>query len=94
VLRLESDPADLIIALIEQVALLNLQHGIANSLDAKLDAAFNALDDVSENNDVAAVNALNAFINAVQAQRGNKIPAAAADALIAAALEIIELLQE
>ena len=48
--------------------------------------------DLNENNDVAAVNSLEAFINAVQAQRGNKIPEADADALIAAAQQIIDLL--
>ena len=87
-------PSELVTALIEQVLGLNLQHGIENSLDSKLDAAFRALDDVNENNDIAAINALDAFINAVRAQRGRHIPAAAADALIAAALEIVELLGE
>jgi len=39
-----------------------------------------------------AINTLEAFINAVEAQRGNKIQEADADTLIAAALEIINLL--
>ena len=71
---------------------LNLQNGIENSLDVKLDAALQALVDINANNDVAAVNSLQAFINAVEAQRGNKIPAADADALIAAAQAIIDSL--
>ena len=50
------------------------------------------IEDLNENNDVAAVNSLGAFINAVQVQRGNKIPEADADALIAAAQQIIDLL--
>lgn len=70
----------------------NLKHGIENSLDAKLDAALKALEDINENNDVAAINTLEAFINAVQAQSGTKITEADADALIAAAQEIIALL--
>jgi parallel beta-helix repeat protein len=78
--------------LVYQVEALNLQKGIDNSLDAKLDAAAKALDDVNENNDVAAINTLQAFINAVEAQRGNKIPEADADALIAAAQAIIAML--
>jgi hypothetical protein len=41
---------------------------------------------------VAAVNALGALINAVEAQRGNKIPEADADVLIADAQHIIDLL--
>jgi hypothetical protein len=71
---------------------LNLHKGITNSLEAKLNAALRALEDENENNDIAAINTLEAFINAVEAQRGKKIPEAEADALIAAAQEIIELL--
>ena len=40
----------------------------------------------------AAINSLEAFINAVEAQRGNKIPEADADTLIAAVQQIIDLL--
>jgi len=86
------EPEQLLADLIDYVAGLNFQNGIANSLDAKLDAVLQALDDLNENNDVAAVNALNAFINAVEAQRGNKIPEEDADALIDAAQQIIDLL--
>ncbi len=71
---------------------LNLQQGIENGLVAKLEAAMQSLDDINENNDVAPVNTLKAFINAVQAQRGTKITEADVDALIAAAQEIIALL--
>ncbi len=66
--------------------------GNGNSLLAKLDVASKVLEDDNENNDVAAINSLRAFINAVQAQRGKKIPEADADALIADAQEIINLL--
>jgi len=87
-------PQEAIEQIIAEVATLGLQKGIENSLDAKLDAAFKALDDVNENNDVAAINALQAFINSVEAQRGNKIPEADADALIDVVLDIIDLLLE
>jgi hypothetical protein len=60
---------------------------------AKLDAALQALDDVSANNDAAAINAVEAFINHVRAQSGNKISVADADALIDIANEIIVALQ-
>ena len=40
----------------------------------------------------AAMNSLESFINAIEAQRGNKISDADADALIAAAQQIIDLL--
>jgi hypothetical protein len=86
------DPVELVIYLAQDVIELNLQQGIENSLDAKLSAAMQALDDINENNDVAAVNNLEAFINAVEAQRGNRIPEADADALIADVLQIINLL--
>ena len=84
-----SGPAADIIELIDTVEGMNLQQGLDNSLDAKLDAAMNALDDVNQNNDVAAINSLQSFINAVEAQRGNKITSEQADELIAAAEEII-----
>jgi hypothetical protein len=79
--------------LVQAVASLNLQAGISNALDAKLDAARNALDDVNENNDVAAINSLQALINHIEAQRGNKLTDEQADMLIAATLAIIEAIQ-
>ncbi|MHC4541839.1 MAG: hypothetical protein ACYS74_18990 [Planctomycetota bacterium] len=87
-----ADPLVLLGELAQQVTALNLQQGIDNSLDAKLDAALQAIDDINENNDVAAVNTLEAFINAVEAQRGSKISDADADVLIFAALEIVAIL--
>ena len=86
------DPVVLLQALAGKVFGLNLQQGISNSLDAKLDAALKAIDDINANNDVAAINTLQAFINAVQAQWGNKISEADADALIVTAQQIIDLL--
>ena len=71
-----------------RVVEMNLQNGIENSLDSKLDAALDALDDVNLNNDGAARNSLQAFINAVEAQRGNKLTDAQADQLIGSAQEI------
>jgi parallel beta-helix repeat protein len=85
-------PQTKIVELIDTVEVMNLHQGIDNSLDAKLDAAANALDDVNQNNDVAAINSLNAFINAVEAQRDNKITNEQADTLIADANYIITLL--
>ncbi len=85
-------PIELVLDLMQNVIDLNLQQGIENGLVAKLEAAMQSLDDINANNDVAAVNTLEAFINAVEAQRGTKITEADADALIAAAHEIIALL--
>lgn len=81
----EVQPAELLLDLTFEVIDLDLQSGIENSLLAKLDAAQKA-------NDSVAINTLQAFINAVEAQRGNKIPEADADDLIAAAQQIIDLL--
>jgi len=86
-------PLELIEQLINVVQSLNLQAGIENSLDAKLGAAIQALDDVNLNNDVAAINALTAFINATVAQRGNKIPEADADEIIGLAEAAITALE-
>jgi hypothetical protein len=86
------NPSEMLSQLVEDVLALNLQEGISNSLDAKIEAALNALDDINENNDIAAINSLNAFINAVEAQCGNKISEEDADALIAEAQKIIDCL--
>jgi hypothetical protein len=59
-----------------------------------LQVAQEALNDGNENNDQAAVNALGAFISAVNAQRGKKISEEDADSLIDAAQQIIDLLAD
>ena len=87
-------PSEMIEQLISQVISLNLHNGITNSLDSKLENARKALEDVNENNNVAAVNTIkNAFINEVEAQRGDKISESDADVLIAVAYVIINKLQ-
>jgi len=83
------EPPDMLSALVDKVMELNVKSGIANSLDAKLASALEAVDDVNEQNDVSACNRTQAFIKAVEAQRGTQITDADADALIAAAQEII-----
>ena len=82
-------PVELLSNLISRVVALNLQNGISNALDAKLDTAISAISDMNDNNNVAAVNSLNAFINSVEAQKGNKITIEDADMLIASANKII-----
>lgn len=54
-------------------------------------SSLNALDDANENNDQAACSSLQAFINSVEAQRGNKITDEQADTLIQSALAIMDL---
>jgi hypothetical protein len=87
------DPVELLLKLVQDVRNMNLEKGIENSLVAKLEAALQVLDDVNENNDVAAINSLEAFINLVEAQRGKQISDTDADALIVAAQQIIDLLE-
>jgi hypothetical protein len=86
------DPVTLIANLVSDVLLLNFVQGIENSLDAKLDSATTVLDDMNENNDVAACNSIQAFINAVEAQAGNKIDQTDADFLVSNAAIILETL--
>ena len=85
---------ELITALINDVIALNLQKGISNALDAKLDSALRALEDTNENNDVAALNSMYAVCNSVEAQRGQKITDADADIIIASINGIIPQLDE
>jgi hypothetical protein len=87
------DPVVLIGDLIQDVLDLNLQQGIENSLDSKLQTAQSILDDLRDNNDGAAIEKLNAFVNEVEAQRGKEISDADADDLIASTRIILELLE-
>ncbi len=90
--RSATTPPERLVSLIQSVISLDLMTGISISFDAKLDRALDALDDLNANNDVAAVNSLNAFINAVNGQSGNAIPVEEADALIEQANAILALL--
>lgn len=78
--------------LITTVVELDHQVGISVSLDEKLNIAHVIADDINENNDIAALNSIEAFINSVEAQRGEKITDGEADALILAAQDIMVLL--
>ena len=71
---------------------LDLPDTTKNSLEKSLDTAMKALDDTNTENDVAAINALEAFINKLEAQRGKKIPEEIVDQLIAEAQEILAAL--
>ena len=84
-----SDPAEEILELLDTVESMNLQQGINNSLNAKLNAAMAAME---RGNTQAATNVLKALIHQVEAQRGKKITNEQADILVAAAQAIIDLL--
>ena len=75
-------PAEVIEELIDIVEKLGLLQGIENSLLAKLNNALKKLEDVSPNNDVAAIHDLDAFINEVEAQEGKMLTYPQANELI------------
>ncbi|MBU0572098.1 SBBP repeat-containing protein [Patescibacteria group bacterium] len=83
-------PSEAIYEIIDLVETFNFEQGIDNGLDGKLDAALSTLDDLNENNDVAAINSLISFINTVENQRDNLITSEQADILITAAQAIID----
>jgi hypothetical protein len=85
------NPTDLLRELRDKISAMNLDKGVCNNLLAKLDTVSKKLADENKNNDVAAYNALEAFINAVNAQRGKKISEGDADSLISKAQQIIEI---
>jgi hypothetical protein len=71
---------------------MDLPVSIAGSLDSSLDNVVKVLEDSNAQNDIAAINDLEAFINKVEAQRGKKISEEYADTLISNAQEIIAAL--
>lgn len=83
-------PIELCADLIVQVEDLGLRKGTENSLVSKLE---NAIDSMRKGQTNAAANKLSAFINTVEAQQGKKIPEDDANALMAAAQEIIAVLE-
>jgi len=85
-------PEVLLQHLINKVEDYNGEFGISNALDAKLQNALDALLAHNAGQRQDAVNKMQAFINAVEAQRDNKIPGDVADDLIADANYIISLL--
>jgi hypothetical protein len=76
--------------LIDTVELMNLQQGIENGLDAKLQNVQDSLEAFNADNRNDAINKLNAFINSVEAQRDNKISNEQADYLIAETQKLID----
>jgi len=86
-------PEEAIVDLVENVESMNLQQGIDNSIDTKLENALESLDAINADQRNDAVNKLYALINSVEAQRGNKLTDEQADYLIAETLKIISLIE-
>jgi hypothetical protein len=85
-------PAEVIGDLIDAVEGLNLQQGIDSSFDAKLEAARDSLNAANAGNRSDAIIKLEAFTNAVVAQRGKKLTDEQVDQLVSYAGCIIETL--
>ena len=66
----------------QTVVVLNFKAGLSNALDAKLEHARDALLAANAGNRQDAANALDAFVNSVEAQRGKEISDKDADILI------------
>jgi len=82
-------PAEAIDNLTTTIENMNLHQGIENSLTSKLENIIAKLEKGTVN---AAINQLEAFINAVEAQRGNKLTEEQADELVDAVNSIISAL--
>ncbi|MFH1719870.1 MAG: hypothetical protein ABIF19_21160, partial [Planctomycetota bacterium] len=88
-------PARQLRELAEQVVDLNVQMGISDTPDAKKEAILHACDYLDADNAVMAVDALKRFVNSVQAQQsdnGEILQKQEAEYLIAAARDIIDLI--
>ncbi|TXS96396.1 hypothetical protein FV139_02565 [Parahaliea maris] len=90
----ELTPEEALVALMAELSELDIHKGVAKSLNAKLRNALSRLQDGNTANDHAAANKLKAFINAVSAQSGKKIPEVDAEELIAAAEAIIAAIND
>lgn len=93
VTTLVQTPAQAINDLISLVQSMNLSRGIANSLDSKLQNASAALSAANAGNRSDAVNKLQSFINAAQAQSGNQLTVVQANQLIDVANRIISVIR-
>lgn len=83
------EPVTGIVMLKNLVESFNLLQGTGNSLEAKLDGVLAALQAANAGNRMDAANKLQAFIGAVEAQRGKKLTDAQADALVELASKIL-----
>ena len=83
------DPADLLRVLIQRVVALELNKGLETALSATLEAALASL----ENDRPATVMQIEAFINQVEAKRGNQLTDAEADELISKAQDVIAAIE-
>ena len=89
----EPDPENAIDDLLELLGAIEVSDGILQSLSNAIVTVETKLDDANLNNNVAAINALNAFMNSVDGKSGNQIDEADALALISAAQEVLSFVE-
>ncbi len=85
-------PTMAIESLMGEVEAIDLEHGMENSLDEKLTNARDALNALNSGSRQDAINKMEAFINAVNAQRGKKLTDQQAYLLIERAQAIIAII--
>ena len=83
------EPIAVLHALIDLLPELQIPEVLQDQLGQRLLGAVDKLEDQNPDNDVSATNKLEAFIDAVEAQSGKRIPQADADALVESALGVI-----
>ena len=79
-------------SLTQIVESFNLQQGITNALDSKLQNIQDAIDASNAGWRQDIINKLQAFINSVEAQRGNKLTSAQAETLVAMARRVLAVI--
>lgn len=88
-----SSATGLLTTLATFVQTLNLAYGVANSLDAKLQNALQALDAANAGDKVSACNRLTAFLSEVAAQSGKSLTTSQATQLTSLARQVQAALQ-
>jgi hypothetical protein len=78
--------------LVNFIQTLDLQQGISNSLESKIHNVRDSLTAANAANRNDARHKLEAFVNAVNAQKGKKLTEVQADRLLSWAMEILALL--
>ncbi len=72
---------------------INQQAGITNCLDVKIETVVKVITDLNDNNDVAALKAIESFIRIVEIQSGKQLTEEQAESLIDAAKPIQDAIQ-
>ena len=86
-------PEEVIGDIVSALVALNINAGLSNALDSKLQNVLAAVDRANVGDNASAINMLYAFIQSVEAQRGKALSDAEADGLVGNAMTAIGLLE-